>query len=87
MVILLVSSERLPVRDKKNFALRNSAPQMRRVSDIFLCICVCLHSGAFFLFDRKFQRNFLSNKKRGSQVIPESSSPFLSVPPASAGGF
>ena len=35
---------------RKNFAERNSAPQMRRVSDIFLCICVCIHSGAFFCF-------------------------------------
>jgi hypothetical protein len=33
----------------KNFALRNSAPQMRRVSDIFLCICECILSGAFFV--------------------------------------
>ena len=32
-----------------NFTLRKSAPQMRRVSDIFLSICVCSLSGAFII--------------------------------------
>ena len=40
---------------KRDLALRNSALQMRRISDIFLCICVpqgqtlCIFSGAFYI--------------------------------------